>query len=72
VCELVDDLAPIADRLGCAGELTRAKEMLDVGPSYERQRVAAAANDGDLTAVVDALVAEMRDNRPAPQPGGGR
>jgi carboxylate-amine ligase len=50
--------------------LLRAKEMLDVGPSYARQRAAAAAGDGDLKAVVDALVAEMRDNRPAP--AGGR
>jgi YbdK family carboxylate-amine ligase len=70
VCELVDDLAPIAERLGCTSELLRAKEMLDVGPSYARQRAAAAAGGGDLKAVVDALVAEMRDDRPAP--AGGR
>jgi YbdK family carboxylate-amine ligase len=62
--ELVDDLAPIAERLGCASELTRIKDMLDVGPSYARQRAVAAAHGGDLKAVVDALVAEMRDNLP--------
>jgi carboxylate-amine ligase len=63
-CELVDDLAPIADRLGCPEELAQAKTILESGPSYQRQRAVAAANDGDLTAVVDALVAEMRGNAP--------
>ena len=62
--ELVDDLTPIADRLGCTSELSRVKDMLDVGPSYARQRAVAAAHGGDLKAVVDALVAEMRDNLP--------
>jgi carboxylate-amine ligase len=63
--ELVDDLAPIAERLGCTDELARTKDILALGPSYARQRAVAHANDGDLTAVVDALVAEMRDNKPA-------
>ena len=63
--ELVHDLAPIADRLGCAAELGRARQMLDVGPSYLRQRAVAEAAGGDLIAVVDSLVAEMRDNTPA-------
>jgi carboxylate-amine ligase len=62
VCELVDDLAPIADRLDCSEELLRAKEILDTGPSYVRQRAVASATGGDMRAVVDALVAEMRDN----------
>jgi carboxylate-amine ligase len=34
---------------------------MDRGASYHRQRAAAAANNGDLTAVVDLLLAEMRD-----------
>jgi carboxylate-amine ligase len=67
VYELVDDLAPIAERLECSKELLRAKEILDIGPSYKRQRSVAAAADGDLRAVVDALVAEMRDNMPLSQ-----
>ena len=62
VYELIDDLSPIADRLDCTQELLRAKEILDTGPSYLRQREVAAASGGDLRAVVDALVAEMRDN----------
>jgi len=64
VCELVDDLAPIAERLECSKELLRAKEIVETGPSYVRQRSVAAAADGDLRAVVDALVAEMRTNTP--------
>jgi YbdK family carboxylate-amine ligase len=64
VCELVDDLAPIADRLDCSKELLRAKDIVDNGPSYVRQRAVAAASGGDLRAVVDALIAEMRDDAP--------
>jgi YbdK family carboxylate-amine ligase len=63
--ELVDDLAPVADRLGCAQELLRAKRILDVGPSYQRQRAAVQAAGGDLHAAVDGLLGEMRANAPA-------
>jgi carboxylate-amine ligase len=53
--------------------------VLAVGASYQRQRAVAAANDGDLRAVVDSLLGEMRDglpahgpaDRPAPSPAGG-
>jgi carboxylate-amine ligase len=65
VGELVADLAPVAERLGCTEQLRRAEEICASGPSYLRQRAAAAAAGGDLTAVVDGLLAEMRDNRPA-------
>jgi carboxylate-amine ligase len=65
VCELVDDLSPIAQRLGCSDQLLRAKQMLETGPSYARQRAVAQANGGDLKAVVDHLIAEMKDNVPA-------
>lgn len=64
VLELVDDLAPIAERLGCAEELARARGILDVGPSYVRQRAVAQAHGGDLSAVVAALVREMREGKP--------
>jgi carboxylate-amine ligase len=63
--QLVDELAPIAERLECRDELMRVKGILDVGPSYLRQRRAAEAAGGDLTAVVDGLMQEMRDNAPA-------
>jgi carboxylate-amine ligase len=63
--ELIDELAPIAERLECREELFRAKRILEVGPSYQRQRDAAAAAGGDLTAVVDGLMREMREEAPA-------
>jgi carboxylate-amine ligase len=63
--ELIDDLRPVADRLGCSEELLRAKRILEFGPSYARQRQAAAAADGSLQAVVDGLLTEMRNNAPA-------
>jgi YbdK family carboxylate-amine ligase len=64
LAELVHDLTPIAERLGCTAELGRIDQIVDIGPSYVRQRAVAAAHDGDLTAVVDALMAEMRSDAP--------
>jgi YbdK family carboxylate-amine ligase len=64
LAELVHDLTPIADRLDCTEQLCRTAQILDIGPSYARQRAVAAANGGDLTAVVDALMAEMRTDTP--------
>jgi carboxylate-amine ligase len=66
VLELVDELMPFAERLDCTKELARARDILDAGPSYARQRAVAEAAGGDLTAVVDALVAEMRTGVPGP------
>jgi carboxylate-amine ligase len=57
----MEKLAPIADRLGCAAELGSITSILDEGASYARQLRVAAANDGDLTAVVKALAEELRD-----------
>jgi carboxylate-amine ligase len=65
VVELVDELVPIGERLGCAKELLRVKDVLVVGPSYLRQRACAQASGGDLRAVVDGLLAEMRHAAPA-------
>jgi carboxylate-amine ligase len=59
--DLMEKLAPIADRLGCAAELASITSILDEGASYARQLRVAAANDGDLTAVVKALAEELRD-----------
>jgi glutamate---cysteine ligase / carboxylate-amine ligase len=61
ITDLVEDLLPIARRLDCAEELEAIPRLMDRGASYHRQRAAAAANNGDLTAVVDLLLAEMRD-----------
>jgi carboxylate-amine ligase len=60
--ELVHELEPVADRLGCASELDVVSEVLEKGASYERQR-AVIADGGELTEVVDALVTEFAEDR---------
>ncbi|HSV65161.1 MAG TPA: glutamate--cysteine ligase [Mycobacteriales bacterium] len=62
--ELVEDLVPVARRLGCLDELYRIPHIIEVGASYQRQRRVAQANGGDLTAVVDSLLTEMRVGLP--------
>jgi YbdK family carboxylate-amine ligase len=80
IVDLVEDLEPLARRLGCAQELAVVEEVLEGGSSSERQRAAAAAAGGDLTAVVDSLLEEFRTDRigargmdrsPAGAPGPG-
>ena len=62
----VDDLAdvltrlePIATSLECANELAAVADIPRRGASYQRQRRVAEEHDGDLRAVVDALVGEL-------------
>ena len=62
--DLVEDLTPVATRLGCLDELHTIPQIIEVGGSYQRQRRAAEANGGDLTAVVDSLLEEMRIGLP--------
>jgi YbdK family carboxylate-amine ligase len=62
--ELVRDLAPAAERLGCTEQLEQVHQVLDGGASYQRQRAVAAASGGDLTAVVDSLLAEFEHGSP--------
>ena len=72
--ELVAELRPVADRLGCAPELEVVSEVLDHGASYERQR-AVVATGGGLTDVVDALLTEFAEDRfvgPGEAPHAGR
>ncbi len=65
ITDLVEEVTPAAGRLGCADELQYVGKILEVGPSYARQRrvVAATASgdDGpvDLTPVVRSLVREL-------------
>jgi len=66
--ELVAELRPVAERLDCGSELSTVLEIVEGGASYARQRAVAAAHDGDLTAVVDSLLEEMRTGRPTPVP----
>jgi len=64
IFDLVEDLAPVAQDLDCATELESVLQILEVGASYQRQRAVAAATGGDLVAVVDSLLAEMRHGLP--------
>jgi YbdK family carboxylate-amine ligase len=64
ILDLVEDLMPTARRLDCAEELADVERIVSAGASYQRQRAVAAANGGDLTKVVDALLAEHRDGLP--------
>jgi carboxylate-amine ligase len=56
----VDRLAPVAERLGCSAELASVLDIPERGASYQRQRRVAADTGGDLVAVVDSVVGELR------------
>nr|WP_194737678.1 glutamate--cysteine ligase [Actinomadura sp. RB99] len=60
--ELIRELEPVADRLGCAEELKVAGEVLENGAAYERQRAIRAAG-GSLENIVDAAVTELAEDR---------
>ena len=50
----------MAERLGCSAELASVLDIPVRGASYQRQRAVAASSDGDLVAVVDSVVQELR------------
>jgi carboxylate-amine ligase len=56
---LLNKLEPVAKSLNCSDELALVSDICRSGASYQRQRRVAEDNDGDLRAVVDALVAEL-------------
>ncbi len=60
LADLVPRLMPTAARLGCEAELASVLEIARRGPSYLRQRAVAERTDGDLVAVVDSVVRELR------------
>ena len=60
--DLVERLGPVADRLGCSAELASVLDVPRRGGSYQRQRAVAAEHEGDLVAVVDSVVRELRDS----------
>ncbi|HLS04125.1 MAG TPA: carboxylate--amine ligase, partial [Actinomycetales bacterium] len=62
--KLLAELAPTARRLGCEEELAGLQTTLRVGASYQRQRAVARRNNGNLRAVVEHLVEEMRTGQP--------
>jgi carboxylate-amine ligase len=57
--DVVTRLEPVARSLGCSAELAAVFDICRDGASYQRQRRVAEEHDGDLRAVVDALVAEL-------------
>ena len=57
--DLLTRLEPVARSLGCVDELASVAQIPVVGASYQRQRRVAEDNEGDLRAVVDALVGEL-------------
>jgi len=62
LADLVVRLAPTAERLGCAAELASVGDLVARGASYQRQRRVAEATGGDLVAVVDSVVRELRES----------
>jgi glutamate---cysteine ligase / carboxylate-amine ligase len=62
VHELVEELAPVAERLECTKELRHCLTMLET-PSYLRQR-SVVDRGGSLQDVVDSLVTEMATDEP--------
>jgi carboxylate-amine ligase len=60
--ELVRELEPIADRLGCAEDLKMVSDVLDHGAPYERQR-GIVAGGGSMEDVVSASITEFREDR---------
>lgn len=61
LADLLVRLEPTAERLGCAAELASVAEIPLRGASYQRQRAVAEESSGDLVAVVDSVVTELRD-----------
>lgn len=62
--EWIERLEPVAHELGCYYELIFCRELMERGPSYQRQRAVAQANGGDLTTVAAALVEELEAGTP--------
>jgi carboxylate-amine ligase len=63
VADLAAELMPIAKELGSAAELSDVASILELGPSYVRQR-AVRQSGGDLRDDVRALVAELATAEP--------
>jgi glutamate---cysteine ligase / carboxylate-amine ligase len=57
--DVLNRLEPVAKSLNCVDELAAVADIPRVGASYQRQRRVAEEHDGDLRAVVDALVGEL-------------
>ena len=62
LAEELQRLEPIAARLGCEDQLDTLWRMAEHGASYQRQRRVAQEHDGDMVAVVDSVVRELRES----------
>jgi glutamate---cysteine ligase / carboxylate-amine ligase len=62
LADLLVRLEPVSERLGCAAELASVADLVARGASYQRQRAVAEASEGDLVAVVDSVVRELRES----------
>jgi carboxylate-amine ligase len=62
--ELVEELVPVASRLGCLEELRSNLQVLEHGPSYLRQRRVVEAGGGPVD-IVDSLLREMETDQPS-------
>ena len=63
LADLLTDLEPLADELGCARELAHVETMMSGAVGYQRQRRVARENGGDLRAVVMDIVERNRAER---------
>ena len=61
--EWLEVIMPVAERLGCAKDLSYIRTILNVRPSSHRQRQ-RYAETGDLRYVVDGLLEEFKTNTP--------
>jgi carboxylate-amine ligase len=68
LADLLVRLEPVAERLGCSAELASVADIPARGASYQRQRAVAEATGGDLVAVVDSVVRELRQSLDARAP----
>ncbi len=66
VTQMLTDLEPTAQRLGCREQLGWVGDILTGGAGYERQLQVAEAHGGSLEAVAQYLVEEMKADRPIP------
>jgi carboxylate-amine ligase len=62
--ELLTVLEPVAADLACTEELSGIRDIIAGGASYQRQLAVLEADNGNLRAVVDSLVAEMANQAP--------
>ena len=57
--DLLTRMEPVAATLGCSDELAAVADIPRLGASYQRQRRVSEEHEGDLRAVVDALIGEL-------------